>query len=95
MRQRLQHSRTFLSAVSSEMLRVAEMFQSILNLLAAPDPVDSWLYRTCQSHGINCTITWRRLLTALSAVLVATIVCIIFKIRRARWEVMYSASLHP
>ena len=75
------------------MLRVSEMLQSIFALLAAPDPVDSWLYRICQSHGIDCTITWRRLLLALSASLAATVVYFFVRIRRARWEVTYTASL--
>ncbi len=69
------------------MSRMAEMFQNVLALLTALDPVDSWLYRICQSHGVDCTITWRRLITAFSALLVATIVYVIVSIRRARWEV--------
>ena len=88
-------SRTFFPALFRKMPRLAEVFKSIVGLLLAADPVDRWVLRTCRSHGTDCTITWRRLLTALAAMAVATFVCFIIRIRRERWDVSLLSPMRP
>ena len=69
------------------------MFKRILELLVEPDPVDKWLSRICQSHGLDCTITWGRLFMTLCSLTAAIIVFFFIRFRRQRWEVKCQASL--
>ena len=71
------------------------MLDRLFDLLLSTDPVDRWLLEVCQSYGIDCTITWARVLTAMSSLFVATLVYFTVKLRRERWEVTRRACLCP